>query len=92
MATIKVYEESCRLIKKLGMKSLKKGKLVDKNLDDELYLLFGKKELVSEKEFMRCSESEKRRHLCQDYYLRSSYIELESKLNSSVNITKKLIP
>jgi len=55
MATRKVYEESCKAINKLGMMTLKNGKFVKKDLDKEMKLLFGKKELVSEEEFVRCS-------------------------------------
>ena len=46
--------------------------------------LFGKTELVTEKELMRCGEIEHLRHLNEDAILRSVYIELYSKVKPFV--------
>lgn len=51
----------------------------------DMKFLFGKKELVSEVELLRCSESEKLRHLIEDHVLWSTYIKLYSHGYEAVN-------
>lgn len=83
MATKKVYDACCRAMRRMKMGKLTKGGSMPLTKPDML-LLFGRKELVSEKQFMACSKSEQRRHLRQDDILRSLYIELEAAAKRSI--------
>lgn len=74
MATKKIYDECCRAMKNMRIRNLTSAGYTNTNTPD-LVFLFGKKELVTKKEFMVCSKSEQRRHLCQDDILRSLYIK-----------------
>lgn len=88
MATKKVYDECCRILRRHPEYHLdsKNSKRVYK---PDMKFLFGKKELISEVEFLRCSESEKRRHLMEDHVLWSTYIKLYSHADKSVDRSAK---
>lgn len=83
MATKKVYDACCRCIRKMDLHQIG-GAGSMKMTKPAMSFLFGKTELVTEKELMRCGESEKRRHLMEDYVLRCTYIELYAKVKPSV--------
>lgn len=83
MATKKVYDACCRNIQKMDLHIVTKAGEIRIRKPNMLFL-FGKKELVTEKEFMYCSKREKRRHLMEDNILRSMYIELDSNMKFSI--------
>lgn len=85
MATLKVYNECCRVLRKINNHKIVKGKCFPcykPNLN-----LLGIKELVSKVQFMNCSKSEQCRHLREDDILRRMYIELESHFYGAVDRT-----
>lgn len=84
MATIKVYNECCRVLRKIGNHKIVNGKCFPCYKPDMKWL-FGKKELVSKVQFMNCSKSEQCRHLREDDILRGMYIELEAHFNNSID-------
>lgn len=86
MATKKVYDECCRAMCRMKLERITKDGGTPLTKPDML-LLFGRKKLVSEKQFMACSKSEQRRHLRQDDILRSLYIELEAAAKRSIKRT-----
>lgn len=83
MATKKVYDACCRCIRQMNLHQIM-GADSRKMTKPAMSFLFGKTELVTEKELMRCSESEKRRHLMEDYVLRCTYIELYAEVKFSI--------
>lgn len=83
MATIKVYNECCRVMRKVGYHRIVNGEFIPCFKPDMKILGFEK--LVSEIQLMSCSESEKRRHLHEDDILRCMYIELESHFDCPIN-------
>ena len=85
MATKKVYDTCCRMLRKMNLTSLHCDGSNKRILKPNMKFLFGKKELVTKIEFDRCGESEKRRHLREDDVLRSMYIELYAFCNHPVN-------
>jgi hypothetical protein len=85
MATRKVYDECCRSLKQhplIGLKGNGKQTVIK---EPDLSVLSEPK-LVNEEEFQRCSEAEKRRHLNEDFYLRSTYIELNTNVDLPVMV------
>ena len=83
MATKKVYDACCRCIRHMGLHQIT-GIGSRRMTKPAMSFLFGKTELVTEKELMKCCESEKRRHLMEDDILRCTYIELYSKVKPSI--------
>lgn len=83
MATKKVYDECCRCIRQMSLHQIT-GAGNMRMTKPAMSFLFGKTELVTEKELMKCGEGEKRRHLMEDYILRCTYIELYSKVKPSI--------
>lgn len=76
MATKKVYDECCRVLRERPLYRIScKDGCSYRIYRPDMRFLFGKIELVTEHEFMRCSESEKRRHLREDVVLRGTYLE-----------------
>ena len=67
MATKKVYDRCCEFIRNQKIQSI-----TGKSNKPALHL-FGVVKLVDEAEFMRCSESEQRRHQWEDSVLLAMY-------------------
>lgn len=73
MATKKVYDECCRMLRKHPEYKMtpRECRRVYK---PDMRFLFGKKDLVGPEKFRRLSESEKRRHRVEDYVLMMTYL------------------
>ena len=79
MATKKVYDECCRVLREHPIYRISSKVGGSRRIyRPDMVFLFGKKKLVTERELMCCGESEKRRHLREDFILLSTYIELDS--------------
>lgn len=80
MATKKVYDACCRMIRRQAASGVilygyrEDGKM-ERRMRPNMYGLFGHKCLVTESEFSRCSESEKRCHLFEDELLAVHYLK-----------------
>lgn len=83
MATKEVYDACCRCIRRMNLHHVT-GAGSRRMTKPAMSFLFGKTELVTEKELMRCSESKKRRHLMEDHVLQCTYIELYAKVKPSI--------
>lgn len=81
MATTKVYNECCQHLEQHPLIKLGGNGAQTKITTPDLSILLSEPKLVNEEEFHRCSEAEKRRHLNEDFYLRSTYIELNANVN-----------
>ncbi len=88
MATKKVYDECCRILRK-HLEYRISSRNCRRVYKPDMKFLFGKKELVGEIEFLRCSECEKRRHLMEDDILRCTYVELYSHADDSIGRSAK---
>lgn len=80
MATKKVYDECCRAIRrdsKLGWRhfSFNDSGVLEEDKHPAMKKLFGRKSLVTEAEFHRCSKSEQCSHLFEDELLRQRYLK-----------------
>lgn len=73
MATKKVYDACCREMRRRGCQDFRSGRY-----SPDLVGLFGEKLIANQREFERCSETEQRRHLYEDYVLRFLYLKDES--------------
>ena len=80
MARKSVYDACCREIRKRGLQSMS-GRMRRPNLRS----LFGKKLIVNQREFERCSKGEQLRHLQEDDILRFLYLEDESYRGFPIN-------
>lgn len=84
MATKKVYDACCERMQHRPLWRISGNGGEQRMTEPDMRFLFGKKELVSEVEFAACSEIEKRRHLREDFVLRSLYLELDPDRQSAV--------
>lgn len=84
MATKKVYDECCRMLR-IHPEYVATSRGRRRAYKPNMKFLFGKKELISEVELLRCSESEKRRHLMEDHVLWCTYIKLYSHTDESID-------
>lgn len=84
MATKKVYDACCERMRHRPLWRISGNGGKKRMIKPDMRFLFGKKELVCEIEFAACSEIEKRRHLREDFVLRSLYLELDSDGESAV--------
>lgn len=85
MATKKVYDACCRRLQEVRLCSISSKCGIRQIRKPDMRGLFGKKELVTEIEFERCSEREKSRHLREDYILGILYIELNPYFKDTIN-------
>lgn len=78
MATQSTYDKCCQVLQQHPRYSLSSRSGNQRILHPPLEKLFGEVKLVSEEEFLACSELEKHRHLSEDNVLRSLYAKLDS--------------
>lgn len=85
MATKKVYDACCRILRSKPFYALSGNGVSKRMLKPDMCRLFGKKELVSEIQFKRSGKTEQARHLREDRILSILYIELYAYGKNPVN-------
>lgn len=82
MATKSIYDKCVAFRRKIGEVNFHTG-----SFKPSMVKLFGRKKLVTKREFDRCSESEKRRHLEEDRTLIAFYLDSHPDFHLLLNNT-----